>query len=338
MNAEIEELVKKCEVCQDNQKRNMKEPLHPFETPSRPWENVATDIFELDGCSYLILVDAYSGFFEMAQLNGTKSSAVINHCKSQFACHGIPDKLISDNGPQFSHHEFNQFAQQYRFQHVTSSPHFPQANGLAERYVQTAKNLLKKAKQAGTDPYLALLSYWNTPADEKLGSPCQRLFGRRTKTTLPTSSSLLQPSLIQPKEVQEALQKRKENQKLYFDRHSKELPELTVGDSLRYETNRGLKPAQVIEKRKEPRSYMILTANGMVLRRNRRHLYRGTGVDQLNDYDSDENQPPRQEMSIPAAEQIDPPHVIPAAEQVPWQLYRTLSGRTIRQPERYQAT
>ena len=81
----------------------------------------------------------------------------------------------------------------------------------------------------------------------------------------------------------------------------------------------------------------IRTANGMVLRRNRRHLYKGTGVDQLNDYDSDENQPPRQEV-IPAAEQIDPPHVIPAAKRVPSQLYRTLSGRTIRQPDRYQAT
>ena len=238
----------------------------------------------------------------------------------------MADKLISNNG--FSSHEFNQFAQQYGFQHVTSSPHFPQANGLAERYVQTATNLLKKAKQAGTDPYLALLSYRNTPADEKLGSPCQRLFGRRTKTTLPTSSSLLQPSLIQPKEVQEALQKRKEKQKLYFDRHSKDLPELKMGDSVRYETNKGLKSAQLIEKRKEPRFYMIRTANGMVLRRNRRHLYKGTGV-----Y---ENQPPRKEV-IPAAEQIDPPHVIPAAEQVPSQLYRTLSGRTIRQPDRYQA-
>ena len=81
----------------------------------------------------------------------------------------------------------------------------------------------------------------------------------------------------------------------------------------------------MIEKRKEPRSYMIRTANGMVLRRNRRLLYKGTGVDQLNDNDSDENQPPCQE-------------VIPAAEQVPSQLYRTLSGRTIRQPDRYQAT
>ena len=98
-----------------------------------------------------ILVDAYSGFFEMAQLNGTKSSVVINHCKFQFACHAIPDKLISDNGPQFSSHEFNQFAQQYGFQHVTSSPHFPQANGLAERYVQTAKNLLKSFSSVGSE-------------------------------------------------------------------------------------------------------------------------------------------------------------------------------------------
>ena len=116
----------------------------------------------------------------LAQLNGTKSSAVINHCKSQFAHHGI-HKLIPDNGPQFSSHEFNQFAQQYGFQHISSSPHFPQSNGLAERYVQTAKNFLKKAKQAGTDPYLALLSYRNTPADKKLGSPCQRYSAEEPK-------------------------------------------------------------------------------------------------------------------------------------------------------------
>jgi transposase InsO family protein len=189
----------------------MKEPLHPLETPTRPWQIVATDIFELDGCSFLILVDSYSGFFEIAQLTGTKSSSVITHCKSQFARHGIPDKLISDNGPQFASQEFMQFTHEYGFQHTTSSPHFPQSNGLAERYVQTAKKLLKKAKQSGNDPYLALLTYRNTPTDEVLGSPSQRLFGRRTKTTLPTSSTLLQPQVIDPRAVEEAIKKRKRN-------------------------------------------------------------------------------------------------------------------------------
>jgi transposase InsO family protein len=289
MNAEIEDLVKKCQVCQDHQVRNMREPLHPLDSPSRPWEIVATDLFELDGSSYLILVDSYSGFFEIAQLTGTKSSSVITHCKSQFARHGIPDTLISDNGPQFASHEFATFAQEYGFQHTTSSPHFPQSNGLAERYVQTAKNLLKKAKQAGTDPYLALLAYRNTPVNEKLGSPTQRLFGRRTKTTLPTSTTLLEPKIIEPKIVKETLHKNKEKQKQYFDHHTKELSVLQLGDNVRYETNTGLKAAVVIEKRKEPRSYMIRTSNGFVLRRNRKHLYESTGMNRLENCDLDDD-------------------------------------------------
>ncbi len=340
MNAEIEDLIKRCQVCQDHQVRNMKEPLHPLETPTRPWQIVATDIFELDGCSFLILVDSYSGFFEIAQLTGTKSSSVITHCKSQFARHGIPDKLISDNGPQFASQEFMQFTHEYGFQHTTSSPHFPQSNGLAERYVQTAKKLLKKAKQSGNDPYLALLTYRNTPTDEVLGSPSQRLFGRRTKTTLPTSSTLLQPQVIDPRAVEEAIKKKKEKQKQNFDQHTKQLPDLLPGDKVRYETNRGLKPAVVIEKRKEPRSYMIRTSNGLVLRRNRRHLYNSTVSNQLSDCDLDDDnlskdQPPQQvpiAMGAQAqAAQRDDQHVQEA------QPYRTLSGRASRKPARYQA-
>ena len=56
---------------------------------------------------------------------------------------------------------------------------------MAEKGVQIAKSLLTKAKESGQDPYLALLDYRNTPRDDILGSPVQRLFGRRTKTLLP---------------------------------------------------------------------------------------------------------------------------------------------------------
>ena len=72
--------------------------------------------------------------------------------------HGIPEVVRSDNGPQFSALEFNQFAQEYGLRH-TSSPKYLQSNGQAERMVQTVKHLLKNSK----DPYMVLLTYRSTP-------------------------------------------------------------------------------------------------------------------------------------------------------------------------------
>ena len=73
----------------------------------------------------------------MAQLSHTRSTDVIVHLKSIFACHGIPKVLMSDNGPQFSGQPFTNFAASYGFRHITSSPRFPHRNGEAERAVQT---------------------------------------------------------------------------------------------------------------------------------------------------------------------------------------------------------
>ena len=79
------------------------------------------------------------------------------------------------------------FSKSYGFVHTTSSPHFPQANGEAERAVQTIKNLLNKAQ----DPYKALLNYRNTPLDSINLSPAQLLMGRRLNTSVPTKVDLL---------------------------------------------------------------------------------------------------------------------------------------------------
>ena len=56
--------------------------------------------------------------------------------------------------------------------------------------VKTAQRIMIKALEAGSDPYLGFLDFHNTPIEGLGTSPAQRLFGRRTKTLLPTAGRL----------------------------------------------------------------------------------------------------------------------------------------------------
>lgn len=91
---------------------------------------------------------------------------------------------MSDNGPQFASEEFADIARLWEFDHITSSPHYPQSNGKAEQAVKVTKHILKKAKHSKSDPYLALLDYRKIPTQHVGTSPAMRLMGRRTKTLL----------------------------------------------------------------------------------------------------------------------------------------------------------
>lgn len=104
------------------------------------------------------------------------------------------------------------------FIHQTSSPKYPKGNGLAERAVQTAKNLLQKCKMSGQDVRLALLNFKNTLRDN-LGSPAQRLNSRRLRTTVPITEALLKPEVIP--HTAELLEAARQKQKYYHDRHAK---------------------------------------------------------------------------------------------------------------------
>ncbi|RXN07244.1 sec1 family domain-containing 2-like protein [Labeo rohita] len=126
----------------------------------------------------MVTVDYYSRFFELDKLSTTTAATVISKLKVIFARHGIPEKFVSDNGPQYRGKEFEDFAKTWGFAHTTASPHYPQSNGLAEKTVQIAKSILTKAKMDRKDPYLSLLEYRNTPVDN-FKSPAQLLMSRR---------------------------------------------------------------------------------------------------------------------------------------------------------------
>ena len=186
---------------------------------------------------------------------------------------GIPDILISDNEPQFSSDIFCKFAAEYQFQHQTSSPHYPRSNGKAEKAVQTIKNLLRKAQVEKSDFHLALLDFRNSPTNDNVGSPAQRLMGRRTKTLLPTAKKLLLPKTIAPTAVSADRHLQQERQKRSYNRSSTLLSPLEVGDQVRYKSGNIWQRAVVIGTSNQPRSFIIQSADGQTYnRRSRKHL------------------------------------------------------------------
>ena len=101
--------------------------------------------------------------------------------KSIFSRHGIPNRLISDNGTQYACEEFRKFAESYKSIHTTSSPRYTKGNGIAERAIQTVKKLLKKYE----DPYLSMLDYRSIPLEVGL-SPAKLLMHRNVRSILPS--------------------------------------------------------------------------------------------------------------------------------------------------------
>jgi len=197
-------------------------------------------------------VDYFSRFVEIQQLTSTTSVSVINVLKSIFSCHGIPITLVTDNGPQFISSEMSQFSSTYGFYHITSSPHYHQSNGQAERAIRTVKALLNKS----ADPYLALLSYRATPLPWCRLSPAQLLMGRNIRTDVPQHPTVFQPEWSYLKEFQEGEEKYRSNQKRNYDEchRSRSLPELP-DDSLVWANmppNNGQVPGSIVSAAPEP--------------------------------------------------------------------------------------
>ena len=228
MSSEVKDYVQQCDVCPSTDSMQQKEPLQPHDVPSQPWAKVAVDLFHLSGQQYLLIVDYFSGFWEVEPLQSTLSSDVIKKMKMHFARYGIPDMVVSDNGPQFAAQEFQCFSKTWQFQ-LNTTFHYPKSNGKAENAVTAAKQLLKKAKKA--DVYLALLAYRNTPTQGLDTSPAKRLMSHRMKTLLQTTANLLCPQITE--DLYQKLLYNKERQAKHYNRGAQTIARLNPGDTVR---------------------------------------------------------------------------------------------------------
>lgn len=121
---------------------------------------------------------------------------------------------MSDNGPQFTSREFEEFLNANGIKHIKTSPYHPSSNGLAERFVQTFKQAMKCSKNdAGSiERKLAnfLLAYRNTAHATTNETPAKLMMGRELRTKM----DLLRPNTelhVKQKQEEMCLQRTTQN-------------------------------------------------------------------------------------------------------------------------------
>lgn len=98
MSIEFEQMAKSCLLCRKYQNAQPRLPLLNHDIPSLPWQVVGLDLITHRGEDYAVLVDAYSFFLELKKLCLTTSESLITFCASVFSTHGIPERVMTDNG------------------------------------------------------------------------------------------------------------------------------------------------------------------------------------------------------------------------------------------------
>ncbi|XP_037505881.1 uncharacterized protein K02A2.6-like [Rhipicephalus sanguineus] len=222
---DIANSVKSCATCQAQHRAAQPVQQTPWPFPQRPWSRLHIDFGgPFLGHTFLVIVDAFSKWIEVFPVSSTSADATISALRMAFAQHGLPDIIVSDNGPAFTSAQYLDFLTRNGIRRMLVPPYHPASNGAAERAVQTVKNKLKKSRLGNFQTQLSrfLFHYRTTPHEVTGRPPCELLTGRAFKTPL----DVLRPSL------QTSVLVRQLKQKLYADRGSRPAPSLQPGDSV----------------------------------------------------------------------------------------------------------
>lgn len=126
-----------------------------------------------------------AGGFVVKNIN---ASVTIEKCREIFSRFGIPKMLVTDNGRTFVSEEFQNCIKINGIIHKRSAPYHPATNGLAERFVQTLKQALRKTEFSNENIVKQvqkfLFHYRVTPIPELRQSPAERIFGRNLRSRL----------------------------------------------------------------------------------------------------------------------------------------------------------
>ena len=262
LDSDIENMARTCTTCQQNSVLPSKATVHPWEWPSQPWSRLHLNFAgPFLGHMYLVTVDAYSKWLEVQLMQSITSENTIAKLKDLFATHGLPQKIVTDNGPSFTSSTFKSFLAENGIKHICTAPYHPSSNGLEERAVQTFKQSLRQIQGGSVKEKLTkfLFKYRITPHSTTGVAPAELLMGRRLRSRL----DLLKPSVAATVENNQLKQMLKRDSK----QSSREFIEgaLVYVQDLTASKQKWI--PGTIQKITGPVSYVVLLANGSTVRR-----------------------------------------------------------------------
>ena len=229
-------------------------PITP-ETPEYPFQYICSDYFELFGHSFIVIVDRFSGWFNIHRGKGG-AAEVIPVFTKLFQDMGVPEILTTDGGTVYMSQSFQDLLKQYQVKHRVSSVGFPHGNTRSEVAVKSAKRLLRdnmdeRGNLNTVAVSRALLQHRNTP-DRDIGrSPAEMLYGRKLRDFLPDvpdkyrwpSSDLIRKEWSDIASWREkALAKRCAKVHDKLSEHTRNLPPLSIGDTVLVQNQLGNSP------------------------------------------------------------------------------------------------
>ncbi|XP_013927119.1 PREDICTED: uncharacterized protein K02A2.6-like [Thamnophis sirtalis] len=187
LDTEIAAYVGRCTTCQLSRPNPPVGPAREWEAPRGPWSRLHVDFAgPFHGQNFLIMVDAYSRWVELVLMTSTTAESTVRALRRLFATHGLPDILVSDNGPQFTATTFQEFLAEQGIRHAPTAPYHPACNGQAEWAVHSAKEALGRMDWGDWQSRVVayMLSQHSTPCPTTNKSPAELLMGRRLRTPL----------------------------------------------------------------------------------------------------------------------------------------------------------
>ena len=303
----ITNMVQNCTACQSERNKPATALLHPWSWPDRPWMRIHVDFAgPFQGAMFMIVVDAHSKWLEVIPMSSTTTEKTIAVLRNLFASYGLPEQLVSDNGPQFTASDFGNFMRANGIKHIRTAPYHPASNGEAERFVQTFKHSLKAAKNDGGTLHQKLtrflLTYRSTPHSTTGVSPAELFLKRQLRTRL----DLLRPSL------ERKVADQQDQQKSYHDAHSKDR-KFVIGETVLAQSLHG-DPKWVkgtIIEQTGPVSYKVKVGDRIWRRHVDQLLNTGQEPEEQNDDSASDNYcyPSVQERQIEEQSPPDPPNV-----------------------------